>query len=259
MARSVADCRLMLSAMTGMDARDRHSIEVRGLDRPAPRPQEMIVAASADLGFAPVDEDVAAAFERTIERLDEAGVRIVWDEPGLESSVAIWAVTAAADAFAAEGELLESQPDDVSPAVGEFLRFGAAIPVEEYLHAQAARERIHRAYADLFARTGADVLLTPAVGCEAFPHGRRHPDQIGGIAVEPPWLDWAGFLYDGNLCGLPACALPMGLGDDGLPVSLQVLGLRGSDGTVLAHAETIEGLLEPVGRPQRALDSAPAE
>jgi Asp-tRNA(Asn)/Glu-tRNA(Gln) amidotransferase A subunit family amidase len=79
------------------------------------------------------------------------------------------------------------------------------------------------------------------------------------VAIEPPWLDWAGFLYDGNLCGLPACALPMGLGDDGLPVSLQVLGLRGGDGTVLACAEAIERLFEPAGWPQGELDSVPAE
>jgi len=37
--------------------------------------------------------------------------------------------------------------------------------------------------------------------------------------------------------------VPMGLGADGLPVSLQVLGPRCSDGRVLAAAHTIERVL----------------
>ena len=84
------------------------------------------------------------------------------------------------------------------------------------------------------------MLLTPTLGCEAFAHGQRYPAAIGGHAIERPWLDWAPFLYDGNLAGLPACAVPIGLGDDGLPVSMQVIGRRWDDGLVLSAAESIE-------------------
>jgi Asp-tRNA(Asn)/Glu-tRNA(Gln) amidotransferase A subunit family amidase len=35
----------------------------------------------------------------------------------------------------------------------------------------------------------------------------------------------------------------MGVGDDGLPISLQIIGPRGADGAVLAAAEHIEELL----------------
>ena len=56
-------------------------------------------------------------------------------------------------------------------------------------------------------------------------------------------MDWASFLYDANLAGLPACALPIGLGDDGLPVSMQLLGARAADGPLLAAAETVESLV----------------
>jgi amidase len=112
--------------------------------------------------------------------------------------------------------------------------------VRDYITAQMTRERIHRAYADLFERTGASVLLTPAVGCEAFAHGSTRPAEIGGEPVEPPWEDWCGLLYDANLAGLPACAVPIGLGDNGLPVALQVIGPRGADGAVIAAAATVE-------------------
>jgi Asp-tRNA(Asn)/Glu-tRNA(Gln) amidotransferase A subunit family amidase len=94
------------------------------------------------------------------------------------------------------------------------------------------RERIHRAYADLFSRSG--LLLTPTVGCEAFPRELAAPEGIP---------DWGAFLFDANLAGLPACAVPMGVGAGGLPVSLQIIGPRGHDGAVLAAAEHIEELL----------------
>jgi len=86
-------------------------------------------------------------------------------------------------------------------------------------------------------------LITPTLGCEAFMHGSIHPQQIADTPIELPWLDWASFLYDANLAGLPACAIPMGLGDEGLPLSLQVLGAEGCDFEVLRVAEAIEKLI----------------
>jgi Asp-tRNA(Asn)/Glu-tRNA(Gln) amidotransferase A subunit family amidase len=38
--------------------------------------------------------------------------------------------------------------------------------------------------------------------------------------------------------------VPVGLGDDGLPVSVQLLGLRGQDGVVLAAAEAVQRLVD---------------
>jgi Asp-tRNA(Asn)/Glu-tRNA(Gln) amidotransferase A subunit family amidase len=121
-----------------------------------------------------------------------------------------------------------------------------------------ARESIHRAYVDLFARTGAAALLTPTLGCEAFAHGTTHPDEIGGTAIDSQWRDWCPMLYDANLAGLPACAVPIGLGDDSLPVSIQVLGPRGHDGVVVAVAEAIERLVGFDARPPEPRMAAPA-
>ena len=43
-----------------------------------------------------------------------------------------------------------------------------------------------------------------------------------------------------NLCGLPACAVPVGVDIDGLPVGLQVLGPPGADSRVLDVAERLQ-------------------
>jgi Asp-tRNA(Asn)/Glu-tRNA(Gln) amidotransferase A subunit family amidase len=95
----------------------------------------------------------------------------------------------------------------------------------------------------MFARQRARILITPTLGCEAFPHGTIHPHKIDDTHIELPWLDWASFLYDANLAGMPACAIPMGIGDEGLPLSLQIIGLEGSDYEVLRIAEVIERLI----------------
>ncbi len=216
LARSVADARLMFSVLAGHDPRDRHSI-----DLPYAPPIERAYV-SEDLGFARVDDDVREAFRAAISTLE-------WDlepAPPFPPSGETWFTIATAEAHAADRVA-------GTAAAREFLAAGEHVTAARYLAAQMERERIYRRYADLLA--GGAVLLTPTLGIEAF-------------AVLPDH-DWGSFLYDANLAGLPACALPMGVGDEGLPLSLQIIGARGADGAVLAAAQHIE---------ERINDRAPA-
>ena len=257
LARSVDDARLALRALAGRHPRDRHSLGVDGLEATAPDPAALRAVVSEDLGFAPLDDDVRRVFRAVVGQLEDAGARLIEDTPDLGSSVIAWSTIATAEARYSEAAHFEHHRTLLGDAAAEFIRYGAHVTRQQYVSAQMARDPIHRAYADLFERSGASVLLTPTLGLEAFPHGSAHPQEIGGTTVEPPWLDWCGLLYDANLAGLPACAVPIGLGDDGLPVSLQVLGPRGSDGAVLAAAEAIERLVEFSARPVAHLTSDP--
>ena len=249
LARSVDDAWLMLRALAGWHPRDRHSLGVDDLEAPVADPRALRVAVSEDLGFAPVDDDVRSAFRAVVALLEDAGAQVVEDSPGLDSSVAAWSTIATAEARHSEAAQFEHHHALLGEAAAQFMAYGGLVTREQYVSAQMAREPIHRAYVDLFERSGASILLTPTLGLEAFAHGSPHPERIGGLPIEPPWLDWGGLLYDANLAGLPACAVPIGLGDDGLPVSLQVLGPRGSDGAVLAAAEAIERLVDFSARP----------
>jgi Asp-tRNA(Asn)/Glu-tRNA(Gln) amidotransferase A subunit family amidase len=231
MTRSVADARLFFEVMNeGFDG------------KPAGKTRRTPLIISEDLGFAPVNADVREAFQKAVALLRSDGFKLVEDNPGLTSSVITWAVTATYDAAEhARGSAYNM--DYLGEAAKGFLDFGEQFSEKEFEEAQAHRVVIRQHYMDMFARQGSRILITPTLGCEAFPHGTIHPEKIDNTPIEFPWLDWASFLYDANLAGLPACAIPMGIGDEGLPMSLQVIGDVGSDYEVLRISEAIEKLI----------------
>jgi Asp-tRNA(Asn)/Glu-tRNA(Gln) amidotransferase A subunit family amidase len=83
----------------------------------------------------------------------------------------------------------------------------------------------------------ADVLLTPTTPFPA--HGHDGPGETLNVS-----LTWAF-----NLSGHPAASVPAGLGPDGVPVGLQVVGRHGAEATVLGVASTVSGVdtMRPVG------------
>ena len=233
MAKNVTDTKLMFSVLSETflpESEDRHHSPIK-------------VIASENLGFAPVDHDVHAAFHQTLKLLESAGNQVVHDNPGLHTSVVTWAVTATYDMWEHKKHYLEDD-SNVGETVKAFLQFGEGFTETDFQDAQEHRVKVHDAYMSMFKRHRSNILLTPTLGCEAFDHGTIHPLKIGATEITYPWLDWAGFLYDGNLAGLPACSIPMGIGDEGLPLSLQIVGAPGNDLEVLEVAHTIEDLLE---------------
>jgi Asp-tRNA(Asn)/Glu-tRNA(Gln) amidotransferase A subunit family amidase len=231
MTRSVSDARLFFEVLS-----ESFSAE----DNLKSSPGKIVY--SEDLGFAPVDNDVRESFRQVIEKMQQAGFDLVEDNPGLPSSVITWAVTACYDA--AENARGSAYNIDYLGEVAKgFIDFGEQFNAEEFDDAQSHRKVIRNHYAEMFARHDTRILITPTLGCEAFPHGSIHPHKIDDTHIELPWLDWASFLYDANLAGMPACAIPMGFGDEGLPLSLQIIGPEGSDYQVLRVAEAIEKLI----------------
>jgi aspartyl-tRNA(Asn)/glutamyl-tRNA(Gln) amidotransferase subunit A len=95
-----------------------------------------------------------------------------------------------------------------------------------------------------------DLLLTPAVSIPAFdaqPAGHTPMDPVA-------MLGWTPFSYPFNLTQQPACSIPCGLTNSGLPegaglpIGLQLVGPMFGDALVLRAARAYEAV-NPLPRP----------
>ncbi|MBA4748029.1 MAG: hypothetical protein H2056_04885, partial [Sphingopyxis sp.] len=95
-----------------------------------------------------------------------------------------------------------------------------------------------RVRTDLVAALGtAGVLLLPTAPQIAFSHDGNAP------------ANQADFTGLANIAGLPAIAIPAGWSDDGLPVSVQLVGPAHSELRLIALARIIDKALRAYRRP----------
>ena len=80
------------------------------------------------------------------------------------------------------------------------------------------------------------MLLTPTAPTTAFAFGAKTADPmtmyLNDVCTIPS-----------NLAGHPAISVPVGVGDDGLPVGAQILGPALSEALILRAARVIEQAL----------------
>ncbi len=132
-------------------------------------------------------------------------------------------------------ELVES---DVEPLTWAIWAHTRELSVMSYLAAQARLESVARSIVAFMAPY--DAVLTPALAQRPVPIGEIH-----GLGPEP----WTQYRRSGyftpytaivNITGQPAIALPLFHGDDGLPVSVQLIGAPAHEEVLLSLASQLE-------------------
>ncbi len=245
MARQAGDLELLLEVIAGYEPADPFSLPVKPAAPTRTGLSELCLAVDVDRGATvPIEPDVRTCFDGVLERLRDAGASLLSE--GVErtdSGVREWLAIATTDASAAYASELAGDRRLLGADTRAFLGLAERIGGLELAEAQRARAQVAAAYAEFFGRTGAAAILTPALGLEAFGVDTECPTEVAGVEIERPYDDWQGHLWDSNLAGLPACVIPMGLGDEGLPVGLQIVGPRFCDRQVIAIAIAIEKLL----------------
>jgi aspartyl-tRNA(Asn)/glutamyl-tRNA(Gln) amidotransferase subunit A len=73
-----------------------------------------------------------------------------------------------------------------------------------------------------------DAIAAPTRATVAYPTDKNFEDVYPGVSGGPP------LIAAGNLCGLPALAVPNGYGENGLPTSLSFMGAAFSESRLLA-------------------------
>lgn len=261
--RSVADAALMLNVMARPDPRDwyglPHGDDGRGgddrgghdwLDDVRPSVDGLRIAATTQFGEAEVDPQVRAAVEQAIDRLAAHGVAVTRLDSLLEPLAPqfhdYWRLGFATLIRDLPGPAREK----LDPNFRRFAEEGEALDLDSYYRGHAARVALgsffgafHRDY---------DILLTPTT-----PTTAPSLDLVYGTAGHDRYRRAVPFTLPFNLTGQPACSLPCGLTDQGLPVGLQIVAARHREDLVLRAAALLEDLLA-FPQPHPALAAATA-
>ena len=235
MARTAADCAVLLDAMAGFSRLDPYSAKTPLA--PAEAPGTLVLGVPDEAFFAgfETDPEVRAVMDEAVDVLAAvvAGVRAVRVPNTAEHFDA-----GAAIVFAESAALLEELRSSSRELIGEepraIMDSGAEIPGAALAAAQAARVSFERAYLDVFDDQGVDLIVAPVNPNQVLDHGAV---ELGGVPLIPATTQ---FTFPVNAAGLPAIALPGGFASDGMPIGFQVIGRPFADRTLTAVGEAFQ-------------------
>jgi amidase len=245
LARSVADCALMLEGEAGHHRLDPLSAPVvpGAYLRAAASPRKPAsVAFSLDLGVAPVvDPQVTKVCERAMARLQAAGCAVEFTCPDLSDADKTFRTLRGAAFVAGMMPLLEAHRERLKPDVIENAEIGLGLGVRDIVAAEIAHGEIIRRMVRFFERF--EVLIGPAVLCPPIAVERPYLDRLGAVAFDD-YLSWLVLTYVVSATACPVLAIPCGFTDDGLPVGLQVIAPPRSEAKLLSIGAWLEQAFE---------------
>jgi len=159
------------------------------------------------------------------------------DEPIVSARLDTGGAYEALVCLLAAGEYPRLALGDLWPGHAEVAALGAHLAAEDLRRAEQTCGRLAERLDDAFE--GCDALALPTAAVPAFGRGEEFPP---GTAI-PDWLAWAENTYVANLTGHPAISLPWGIGPDGVPAGLQLIGRRGRDRALLSVACDVQAAL----------------
>ncbi len=257
--RTVADNRLVLSAITGLDTRDMTTIV-------AEQPEDRFCDSLAGLrvgvmaGYAKLcDTATVRAAERIALILRDAGATVkTVTLPPPEIAVDVYVTTAAAEASSnlarydgirygtgADGAtfaevVMNARTEELGAEVRRRILAGkfalsSVLNGDYYRRVSAVRAKIAKEIAEILQTV--DVILLPTAATVAFPtvSAEEDPDTL---------YESDAFTVYANLTGLPAIQIPSG-GDGQLPCGVSFLGGRCAEMLLYRVAAYCERMTEP--------------
>jgi aspartyl-tRNA(Asn)/glutamyl-tRNA(Gln) amidotransferase subunit A len=268
LARSAADCALLLGAMSGFDRRDSTSAERPPQDFRAQMlaPREGASAGRPLTGlriglpkeFFPsaLRDDVERAVRGALAELERLGATLVdVSLPRTELSIPVYYIIAPAEASsnlsrfdgvryghraARYDDLLDmykqSRSEGFGPEVKRRIMIGTYVLSHGYYDAYYLQaQKLRRMIADDFQacfRT-CDVIAGPVAPSVAWKLGAQSDDPVANYLADI-------FTLPASLAGLPGMSVPAGFGEGAMPVGLQLIGNYFAEGMLLHAAHALQ-------------------
>ena len=231
LVRSVEDAALLLQVTAGPDAADPVSSREPVGDylsaiRNPPVPR---VGLLRRYFYENADAETRRHLDAVAERLAQAGAEIeeLPMPDSIETAFDDQRLIMAVEAAAFHEPMYRAQAEDYQPKLRAMLADG--LQTDGIAYSRALERR--RAFTDDMQQLSArcDVLLTPATPAPSQPDRTN----TGDPAFQGPWTS----------CGLPAIALPSGLAESGLPLSIQLVASPFAEARLLSAAQWCENVM----------------
>jgi aspartyl-tRNA(Asn)/glutamyl-tRNA(Gln) amidotransferase subunit A len=233
MARTVADCALLLNELAGYDPHDPASARepvqdytlglnggVRGLRLGLPAPEY----------FEGCDAEVVAALAAAADVLRDQGAVIVDVQmPPAELQRAAQLLSPSESHAYHQPDLLAT-PGNYGPNLGARFRAGGGYFASDYIQAQRVRSLLKEQLRAVLL--GCDAILTPTQGAPA-----ATMEDAAAMAQRRFGLSYTSLF---NQTGLPSLSIPSGFSSSGLPLSLLISGRPFDEATVLRIGHAYE-------------------
>ena len=244
MARSAQDCALLLSAMCGPDP-DRDSTS---LDVPEEDFTRTLSASIEGLRIGIPEEffgegladDVRTAINGALKEYEKLGAKLVpISLPRTELSIPVYYIIAPAEASSNLSRFdgvkfghrakdytdladmyKKTRAEGFGDEVKRRIMIGAYVLSHGYYDAYYLQaQKIRRMIADDFqsAFKNCDVIAGPVAPTVAWKIGEKSDDPVANYLADI-------FTLPGSLAGLPGMSIPVGFGEGGMPVGMQLLG-----------------------------------
>jgi amidase len=241
LARTVADSAALLDAIHGaVDTDAAKAPPFRGSYREAAGrpPGRLRIAVSRKLPMgviARISEDQLGAWERTGALLTELGHDVVHRDPAYGTVQLDFLQMWVRGIY--EESLRVPDRSQLEPLTREMAGAGRIfVPPRRRAKLLARRDRTTTRITALWNEI--DVLVTPGLATTAIQaeggYGRHAPMAIDQAGRFTP------FTAPFNLTGQPAVTIPAGIGSDGLPLSIQLVGRHGAEDLLYSLAGQIE-------------------
>ena len=169
------------------------------------------------------DANIVNPILQQLEVFTAEGAELVEiDMPPWETLEQYWMPMCAAEALEVHRPWFPEQREEYGSEFSEVLDRAATVPAELLSQAKAARAPFRAALERVFQKV--DVVVCPSLGIAVPASQGKAEDAFPGMMR---------FTAPFNASGHPTLSLPCGFSDDGMPLSLQLLGALNQDSVLL--------------------------